>query len=145
MKYLLDLRLVLFLTLVLFNCESNDSIASINSINGKWKLFEAYISAGGPQYLVKIENGEEFEFSSNAKFTSNGKFTSDKFEDCTEGTFSVKSESLISRYDCDGFQTGVENSNGEITYKISFESGYLVMVPTSVICIEGCSYRYKKI
>ena len=139
MKYLLNLRLVLLIVLALFSCNTDNDTITDNLINGRWKLFEAYVSSGGPQYLIKIENGEEFMFSDNGKFESN------KFQDCTNGLYKIGSGNLILRYGCDGFETGVENSNGEITYKISFESGYLVMIPTSVICIEACSYRYKKI
>ena len=31
-------------------------------ISGKWKEVEAYNSAGGPQYRVDVNDGEEIEF-----------------------------------------------------------------------------------
>lgn len=41
--------------------------------------------------------------------------------------------------------TGFENSEGAITYEITFEANYFFLTPTSVICIEGCSYKYENI
>jgi hypothetical protein len=116
--------------------ESKDISATEEPIIGNWKLVEAYISSGGPQYWVNIENGEEFTFSSSGLFSSN------KFSECTTGDFSVELNELSLNYNCNGFKTGFENSEGAITYKITFESNYLLLTPTSVICFEGCTYKY---
>ncbi|MEP5340080.1 MAG: hypothetical protein ABJL44_11770 [Algibacter sp.] len=141
MKKILIFGITLLLVMLFFSCDTKDKIdiPFDNEVIGKWKLFESYISSGGPQYLVDVENGEEFVFFQD------GSFSSDRFSDCTDGDFLIQSENLILKYDCDGVNIGSENSNGEITYNVTFESDFLILIPTSVICIEGCSYRYKRI
>ncbi len=105
-------------------------------IIGKWKLVEAFISDGGPQYWVNVENGEEITF------TGDGLFSSNRFSECTKGDFSIELNELYLNYNCEGFTSGMENSEGLITYNITFESNYLLLTPTSLICIEGCNYKY---
>lgn len=79
------------------------------------------------------------------EFFSNGIFSSNKYFACTSGNFSIELHKLILNYDCKGFTTGLENSEGAITYEVTFEANYFFLTPTSVICIEGCSYKYEKI
>lgn len=126
--------------LYLFSCDSEKSNElDKNDLMGKWKLTEAYISAGGPQYWVDVEDGEELEFYEDSTFTSN------RYSECTKGVFSIKMEELFLDYSCDGFETVSENEDGLITYILNFESNYVVLTPTSgPICIEGCSYKYQK-
>ena len=88
---------------------------------------------------MEVEDGVEFVFNSD------GSFVSDMFTECMDGSFSVESNNLTLRYECDGFDSGIENEKDEVTYNITFESDHFVLMPTSVFCIEGCSYRYKKI
>ena len=129
-------------TIILFSCNSSNSnieLDSENPIFGNWKLVEAFISSGGPQYWVTIDNGEEF------KFSQSGTFTSTKYQECSGGSFSTELNELILRYNCSGFTTGIENSEGNVTYEMTFESNNLILIPTSAICIEGCSYKFKKI
>ncbi|WP_117883483.1 hypothetical protein [Aureibaculum luteum] len=108
-------------------------------LEGKWKQNEAYISAGGPQYWVDLENGEEIEFYNDGTFSSNN------FTECSTGSFSIDDNKLFLEYDCDGFETPSENENGIITYDIEMYSKYFILTPTSgPICIEGCSYKYQR-
>lgn len=102
-------------------------------------MTEAFISSGGPQYWVAIENGEDIDFFEN------GMFSSTRFSDCTTGSFSVEQDILSLRYNCDGFESIAENQDGFITYDLKFEAGSFIATPTSgPICIEGCSYKYQK-
>jgi len=105
---------------------------------GKWKQTEAYISSGGPQYWINVENGEEIQFFENGTFSSN------KFTDCISGNFSIVENKLLLKYNCIGFNSDSENEEGLITYKLDFFSNYYILTPTSgPICIEGCSYKYQ--
>ncbi|WP_282043083.1 hypothetical protein [Winogradskyella flava] len=137
MRNLIGLSILFF---GLFSCDSEETNESINSeLIGKWKLTEAYISAGGPQYWVDVENGEEFMFFENGLFNSN------RFSECTTGTFSTEQNELLLRYNCNGFESGSENEDGYITYDLNFEFDYFIITPSSgPICIEGCSYKYRK-
>jgi hypothetical protein len=142
MKNIKKFGALFLFTIILFGCadtENNLTLNSENAILGNWKLDKAYISAGGPQYLVTIQNGEEF------KFSDDGTFTSTEYPACSIGNFSTESKELILKYGCDTFTTGIENADGNITYQVTFESEHMILTPTSVICIEGCSYIYKKI
>lgn len=109
-------------------------------IVGKWKNTEAFISAGGPQYWVDVENGEYIEFFENGTFSSN------RFTECIIGKFSIEENKLLLEYNCNGFNAESENEEGFITYKLEFYSDYFILTPTSgPICIEGCSYKFQKI
>ena len=112
--------------------------ANKSLIVGKWKKTEAFISSGGPQYWVDVENGEEIEFFDNGTFSSN------RFTECMVGNFSIKENKLLLEYNCNGFNTQLENEEGFITYELEFYSNYFILTPTSgPICIEGCSYKYQ--
>jgi len=126
MKNITKFGIVSLLIITLFACSENDNVdekemvVDESHIMGSWKLVEANISAGGPQYLVKVENGEEFNF------LSNGKFSSDKYDECADGNFSIESNELSLIYDCDGFTPQVENPDGTITYQINLSSDYFI-------------------
>ena len=124
----------------LFSCSTDGKIEIFNSeLTGEWKLTEAFISAGGPQYWVDVEDGEEFVFFDN------GIFSSSKYSECTTGLFSIEQNKLLLDYNCKGFESMSENEDGFITYDLKFESDYFIATPTSgPICIEGCSYKYQK-
>lgn len=120
--------------------ETKDLTAKYKPIFGKWKQVGAFISSGGPQYWVDVDNGEELTFSSDGGFSSN------RFSGCTNGDFEIESDELKLSYNCDGFESGFENSEGFITYIITFESDYFLITPTSgAICTDGCSYKYIRI
>lgn len=137
MRKLVYLSILVF---SLFSCSPNDENKIIDSeLIGKWKMTEAFISSGGPQYWVAIENGEDFEFFEN------GLFSSTRFSECATGSFSVVQDKLLLRYNCDGFESKSENLDGFITYTLKFEADIFIATPTSgPLCIEGCSYKYQK-
>lgn len=134
-KYHHILPLILFMA-----CNKSDEPIAVDQylISRKWQQTKAYISAGGPQYWIDVENGEEIEFFNN------GTFTSDKFSDCLTGNFSIENNTLYLKYNCTGFHTEAENEDGFITYTIDFYSDYFILTPTSgPICTEGCSSKYE--
>ncbi|WP_303319002.1 hypothetical protein Q4Q34_19415 [Flavivirga abyssicola] len=106
-----------------------------NAIFGKWKLVEQYMSVGGPQFKVDVENGAEYSF------LNNGIFVSDHLLDCTEGKFEFESDTLNLMYNCDKFKKYEKG----ISYRASLESDVLTLTPITIICMDGCSYIFKKI
>ncbi|WP_228235564.1 lipocalin family protein [Allomuricauda sp. M10] len=138
-----QLFVALLLCLVFNSCDNEDDLKGFDQdafpIEGTWKLTAAYISAGGPQYWTDVENGEEIEFQGN------GSFSSDRYPECTSGNFSVDEGNLTLEYDCEGFETGTENEEGLITYTLDYGKNTILLTPTSIICIEGCSYKYEKV
>lgn len=135
-------NLIYLLTLMLCfsSCSSDISTkADLDNLTGKWKLTEAYISSGESQYWVDIENGEELIFYEDKTFVSN------KYSECTNGIFSIEMDELSLKYLCDEFESEQENQNGLITFTIEFKADYFIVTPTSgPMCIEGCSYKYRK-
>ena len=124
----------------LYSCGSDETNEIIDSeLIGEWKLTEAYISAGGPQYWVDVEDGEEIVFFENRIFNSS------RYSECTTGVFSLEQNKLLLQYNCDGFESQSENEEGFITYLLEFESDHFIATPISgPICIEGCSYKYQR-
>ena len=141
MKKLISSLLIPLLLGPLLACNNDDNGnmgPRNNSILGKWKLTAAYISSGGPQYWVDVEDGEEIEF------LSDGSFTSTNYPGCTEDGYVFDGESLALHYDCEDMELVAENEEGLITFRIEFKNDGFLLSPTSVICIEGCSYKYER-
>tara|TARA_R110002049_G_scaffold308623_1_gene513176 strand:- start:549 stop:974 length:426 start_codon:yes stop_codon:yes gene_type:complete len=131
--------LAVFIFFIL-GCTSNEQKANEdNFIYGKWKLVKAYISAGGPQYWVDVEDGGEYVFFSDRTFTSKS------FLDCTNGDFEIESNELNLMYDCQEIKNQFQDSNGILSYDFSFKENFLLLTPTTLRCIEGCSYKFKRI
>lgn len=131
----------LFISTIAFSCTSeNGPIAIDNSdLVGKWKLTEAFISAGGPQFWAAVEDGEELIFFAN------GTFTSSRFPECASGVFFVDATQLMLDYNCEGFVSESENEEGFITFDLDYQRNQFIATPTSgPMCIEGCSYKYQK-
>ena len=135
-----NLIYLLILMLCFSSCSSDDSTkADLDNLTGEWKLTEAYISSGGPQYWIDVENGEELIFYEDKTFVSN------KFSECTNGIFSIEMDELSLEYICEEFESEQENQNGLITFTIEFKADYFIVTPISgPMCIEGCSYKYTK-
>ena len=155
MKNILKFGIATIIIILSFSCEASDTETSNTekkdgdtnaveknnteySIIGKWKLIESYISSGGPQYLVKIENGTELEFFENSTFLSN------ESSICSRGTFKIEFNELMLDYECNELGD-FENLDGFITYQITIERDSFSLIPTSIICTEGCTYIYKKL
>ena len=118
------------------NC-SNSS--NENSIIGTWQLIETYGSDGGsnPEWTT-VENGYIYTFYINGNFTSN------RFSECLEGNYTISENNLILDYGCTDFNTGIETPAGTFIEDYTFEGEYLILTPTYLTCIEGCSYKFKK-
>ncbi|MDO5968458.1 hypothetical protein Q4Q35_01430 [Flavivirga aquimarina] len=139
MKFKYYYLLILLLFIACNDTKGELVTADENLIVGKWVKIEAYISVGGPQYWVDVENGEEIDFFENGTFFSN------RFKECTTGNFSIEENILLLEYTCNGFNPVSENEKGFITYKLDFLSDYFILTPISgPICIEGCSYKYQR-
>lgn len=139
----MKIKFYLIITLLFFvacNETMDEPIpASASLMVGKWKLTEAFVSTGGPQYWIDVENGQELEFFANETFYS------DRFTECMDGIFSIEANKLLLEYTCDGFNSEAENNDGFITYNLEFFSNYFMLTPTSgFLCTEGCSYKYIK-
>lgn len=125
------------------SCEKNEGITLNDSelIIGKWKLVESSYSIGGPLITEVVEDGHEITFSNNLTFTSSAS------PECINGTYRINENDtlwyseLTLQYEC----IRVNSPINIITYAINFTSqDQFILVPKSVTCIEGCSYKYQK-
>lgn len=135
-----NLICVFAIFLGLSSCNSDDSAAAEETgLIGKWVLNEAFISAGGEQFWVDVENGEQFVFCADRTFTSS------RYPECSTGVYVMNTDELRLNYGCEGFVPSSQNQDGWITFALDITSDYFILRPTSgPICVEGCSYKYQK-
>lgn len=122
---------------ILSSCD-NDDVMQIDltatGLIGTWEQYQYEGSIGSGSYRTPYE-------STGIKITffSNGKLRSESFFQCSEGEFQVVDEILAIQFDC----------NEEVpdrTFSIAREGEDLVLSPRApYMCIEGCSYIFKKI
>ena len=122
------------------SCSSDDKYeAEKGDLIGNWVLAETLISAGGPHYWVDVDHGNQLQFQED------GKFNSDRFKECSDGLFRINGNELLLQYTCDDFKPKNENDEGFDSYHIEYKSDHFILKPTSgPICIEGCSYKYRR-
>lgn len=120
-------------------CTTDDKDDESNqSIIGAWQLTEASISAGGASEWNRVDDGETYQFFED------GSFTSTSFDDCSKGEFILENQILSLNYTCPNFETGLENEAGFITYEVKFENDGFLLIPKSVVCVEGCAYKFTR-
>ncbi|RAV28091.1 lipocalin-like domain-containing protein [Sinomicrobium soli] len=133
-------NLILIISVFLFVSCSNDDDAATprQQITGTWTLAEAKVGTGAPGKWEPVSEGYSYTFGSD------GTFSSDRFSGCTAGTYVLSEDTLVLEYDCEGFTTGMEEPEGTFSESISFEGGKMILTPTYMGCIEGCSYKFEK-
>ncbi len=135
-------KLIFILTTLisLSSCDRNDPIIQENSIYGTWKLIEIYGSDGGsnPKWTSAT-------IVYTYTFNENGSFTSNRFSECTSGTYSLENDKLILNFGCEGFTTGIESPKGTFIEQMYFENDNLILYPTYLDCDEGCGWKFDKL
>lgn len=107
---------------------------SAEKLVGKWELYQFRGNTGGGDYRTPYEPSGK-----TITFFSNGKLSSVNFFDCSEGEYQVVDLDITLFFDCEG-------EVAEQGYSMSGEGEDLVISPTGpFICIEGCSYIFKRI
>ncbi|WP_445733741.1 hypothetical protein [Mariniflexile sp.] len=136
-----NLILIFNLIIVASSCSQNDENKQIgNSIYGTWKLIETYNgTGGGTSQWATIDNGYRYTFNTDNTFTSN------RFSECSSGTYELTTSNLILTFDCDGFNTGIESPPGTFVENYAFGDSYLFLTPTYLNCDEGCSNKFDKV
>lgn len=109
------------------NDELNPVDLSRETILGKWKLTETYISPGGETTWQTVENGKVYDLHNDGTFElSEG--------ECNSGTFELEDDKI--HFHC---------SSSDV-----FRSFYIHEITNSTLemsyigCIEACIYRFKK-
>jgi len=131
--------LLLFILFSAFECQHQEDIEPSSGnqaiVIGKWQLVESYISDGGPGYWIEADPAKP----SIIEFKADGEYISGR-ENCSGRYTAATSQEIIIKISC---STGYVQQS-ELSGKI-LPSGELAIVPTSPMCIEGCSEKYKRI
>lgn len=112
---------------------SEEHTPSSPSITGQWKLVEQKIGIAGPGEWKEVSDGDTFEFKTD------GSFEKSFHPNCTTGTFEVIGDTLRLHYDCPEY---------DVTWDYSFRdfsNTSFTLSPITVMCIEGCQFRYQRI
>ncbi len=125
--------------LSMFSCEKssteNGSPDAIGAILGSWQQVSYQYSIGGPLLSEDVKNGEIVRFNADLTFSISN-IESDF--DIT-GTYRFQNDTLTRIYDADS-----EKINYILKTEIVQEE--LTLIPVGPqICIEGCSFKYRKI
>jgi|SRR5690606_10071730 len=133
--------LIFGLLFTVSGCSSDDNdIDYGEGLIGTWKLVEVYLSDGGSQSAwVSVKNGYVYTFKNN------GTFTSSRFEECNRGKFEETEHILTLIFDCEEFTAGIEDPEGTFVENLKFENNHMILSPAYMSCVEGCSYKFKKI
>ena len=100
---------------------------------GDWQLIEQKVSIGGPAMWEKVDDGDKFTLKSDGSFADFQLFSND----CTTGNYEVTTDELILSYDCEG--------STPFTYALQKENADIILSPKTIICTDGCEYKYRKI
>lgn len=130
---------VLLLCMLLFGCSNDDHLGTMR-LHGTWQLIEVYDHPGyGNGQWVPVEDGYIYNFFPTNHFTSN------RFSECENGLYSMSATQITLQYECDGFTTGIESSQGAFIENYTFESDTLILIPDYLSCSEGCGWKFKKV
>lgn len=130
-----NLILGIFALLCLIACEQEPTLvgeSTAPTLVGKWQLVEQNVSDGGPSTWEKVENGTTFRLKADSSFLG-----FQTFNDCQTGTYDTAADELILTYDCE--------DTPPFIYTLRKEDEAIILSPKTVVCIEGCAYKYQKI
>ena len=127
-----------FIFLIAFSsCDKEGSLPfelSEEGIIGEWELYQYQGNTGASEYRTPYEPSGK-----TITFLPEGKLMSEEFFGCTNGEYQVTDRNLTVFFDCEG-------DVPEKSYLLKRENADLVMLPKApYMCIEGCSYIFKRI
>jgi len=120
------------------NKEENDKQEEL--IYGSWELIEVFISYGSSNSGWQQASSSYFY-----NFYEDNTFNSNRFVECDFGSYTFTENTIELNYGCEDFTTGIENPPGVFTENYTFENNHLILVPTYLICDEGCGWKFKRI
>ena len=132
-----NLSILLLFLLVIASCSrpvEKGKVFSTGSLVGKWEYTEHYFSIGGPGKWQPVQPaGQIVEFKTDGTFSSAASFseTFENYEFIDSTTVKFTPASTTSGYVL-------------MRYEINEAEGILLLHPIEPMCIEGCSYKFKR-
>lgn len=127
---------VLFLmgaSCLLTRCDDEERVnVKLSKLIGKWQLSEEKVSVSYRAEWVDVEDGEIIQFNADGSFSGSSR------PSCN-GSFEIHHDRLTLRSNC---AQDIISSEFRI---IKISSTLMVVTPTSIMCTDGCFYRYDKI
>lgn len=130
-----SLLLFVFLFLILIGCDQN-GLPGIGekeqgvSLEGNWQLTQQKIGYGPPGEWEPVQEGAIIEFKGN-------QFKGLSYHSCSEGTFQLDESELTLNFGCD--------EASSFTYEVEISNNRITLSPRTLLCFEGCEYKYVKI
>lgn len=119
------------------SCDKEDDAPfelTAEGLIGTWEHYQSQGNTGGGDYWTPYEPSGR-----TITFFPSGKFSTVDYFGCSEGEFTVADKNVTFLFDC-------EEHVAELNYSMRTKEGDLVLSPgLPYICIEGCSYIFKKI
>lgn len=124
--------------LTLFSaCDKEENLPfelTAEGIVGNWELYQYQGNTGAEDYRTPYEPSGK-----TVTFFENGKLISNEFFACTDAEYQVSDQILKVFFNC-------ESEVPEMSYLLKRENADLILKPiTPYMCIEGCSFIFKKI
>jgi len=130
-----NIILSVFILFCLLSCEQESALVGESAgptLVGKWQLVEQKVSIGGPASWQKVENGATFDLKADGSFLG-----FQMFNDCETGTYEAVAAELILTYNCEASESFI--------YAIQKKEEAIILSPKTIICTDGCEYKYQKI
>ncbi|MFK8102744.1 MAG: lipocalin family protein [Saprospiraceae bacterium] len=129
-----NLFLFFLLALGITSCQSKKTTAKVpQSLTGKWQLVEQKIGIGASDTpWSKVENGTILNFKADQNFTDRN------HPQCQTGKYEMEAKKFTLSYDC-------SNYNEALSHSYEIKDGFLYTQPLTLICSDGCDYKYQKI
>ncbi len=129
-----NLFLFLVLALGITSCQSKKTDAKLaQNLNGKWQLVEQKIGIGSTDTpWRKVENGTVLTFKADQSFTDRD------HPQCQTGKYKMEANQFTLSYNCSDYKEALSHS-----YEL--KDGFLYTQPLTLVCTDGCDYKYQKI
>lgn len=115
------------------SCSKNSCDMDNQSLIGKWQLIEQNISNGGPSKWESVNDGKRFSLFEDGTYEGIKFFT-----DCDMGSYGSTATELLLMPNCN-------DGSEDFMYSITRDCDQLILRPLTVLCIEGCAFRYERI
>lgn len=128
---------LVFPLFLLLSCNLDDEMFQDqpHGLVGTWKVVETAESSGAEMNVRSVKDGQEITFLANETFVIK------PTDNCGSGFYYHVDDRLT----LDIFCGNEEEKSQSVIYNVQFEKDYMILVPLSPMCIEGCWYKYKKL